>query len=85
MVALCDVEGRLHLFQPQGFEDHEMAGKMHQHAYVGNYFFVLLFKISSLFFDLDRCLQHRHTARTRASPKKSVQRPPLLSPLSTLH
>jgi hypothetical protein len=28
MVALCDVEGRLHLFQPQGFEDHEMAGNM---------------------------------------------------------
>jgi ribosomal protein S14 len=27
-VALCDVEGRLHLFQPQGFEDHEMAGNM---------------------------------------------------------
>ena len=26
MVALCDVEGRLNLFQPQGFEEHDMAG-----------------------------------------------------------
>ncbi len=26
MVALCDVEGHVHLFQPQGFEDHAMAG-----------------------------------------------------------
>ena len=26
MVALCDVDGNLHLFQPQGFENYEMAG-----------------------------------------------------------
>jgi hypothetical protein len=27
MVALCDVEGSLHLFQPQGFENYDMAGE----------------------------------------------------------